>query len=111
MTSILQSEVRNGKVFIPEINVGWLIGAFVISAFTIILSLQWQQAIQTSINNIQKKNSEHLSVEGVQYITSAVFTVVVVILIVIVYYAIRKHQNNNNTKEMVMSQKSDRNYR
>lgn len=88
-----------GKIKVPQLQIGFILAAIVISALSLLTALQWSQAFQLSIQNLQNKHKDDgLNEEEASYVVAAAVTVLIIIVTIIVYVVIRSSNKRHLRK-------------
>jgi anti-anti-sigma regulatory factor len=89
MSGLLPSQIKDGKIHLPKINVAWIVVTFLIGSMSFITALQWQEAMSASITQVQKSNKLKIDPLAVTYISAILTTVIVVLIILAMYFSLR----------------------
>ena len=95
MNTLLYTSVDDGKLQVPQLNVGVIFAGLVLSTLVYLTALQWNAAFTFSIEKLQKKHKE-LDEEEASYVVATSITIFVVLLTVIIYFVIRDKNSKRN---------------
>lgn len=98
MASFILPEIRNGRVEVPKIHVGWIISTVLISSLSFVTALQWQNAFYESLISLKERHKVKLSKLSLEYISASIVTVVVILFVIMIYYMLRGTKVVRNMK-------------